>query len=99
MTSLRFHPAADEELLEATEWYLERSVVAAAGFIREVEAALARISEAPERYPFIRPGRRRVVLPSYPHDVVYRVLGGEIELIEIVAISPHARRPAYWRNR
>ncbi len=54
MTSVRFHPAADEELLEATEWYIERSPKAAAGFIREIEHALSRIAEAPERYPLTR---------------------------------------------
>jgi plasmid stabilization system protein ParE len=96
MTSVRFHPAADEELLEATEWYLERSALAAAGFVREIEHALSRITEAPERYPLTRLGRRRFVLVNYPYDVVYRVVRSEVE---IIAISHHARRPAYWRSR
>jgi len=94
--SLRFHPAADEELLEANEWYLQRSGTAAAGFVREIEHALSRIAEAPERYPVTRLGRRRFVLLNYPYDVVYRVTRDEIE---IIAIAHHARRPAYWRNR
>jgi plasmid stabilization system protein ParE len=96
MAGLRFHPAADEELLEATDWYLERSTVAAAGFVREIEHALARITEAPERYPLTRLGRRRFVLLNYPYDVVYRITGAEIE---IIAVAHHARRPAYWRRR
>ena len=69
MVAVRFHPAADEELLEATEWYLKRSPTAAAGFVREVEHALARIAEAPERYPLTRFGRRRFVLMNYPYDI------------------------------
>jgi hypothetical protein len=38
MTSVKFHPVADAELLEATEWYVERSAIAtaAAGFLREI---------------------------------------------------------------
>jgi plasmid stabilization system protein ParE len=36
MISVRFHPQADEELLEATEWYVERSVTAAEGFVRDI---------------------------------------------------------------
>lgn len=96
MNVLRFHPAADEELLVATDWYLERSNAAAQGFVREIEHALARIVEAPQRYPMTRYGRRRFVLLAYPYDVVYRTSRGEIE---IVAIAHHSRRPAYWRGR
>jgi toxin ParE1/3/4 len=96
VTNLSFHPAADEELLEATGWYLERSAVAAAGFVREIERALSRIAETPERYPLTRFGRRRFVLLNYPYDVVYRVTRDEIE---IIAVAHHARRPAYWRGR
>lgn len=70
MTVVNFHPAADEELLEATTWYIERSPTAAAGFVREIEHALARIAEGPNRYPLTRFGRRRFVLLNYPYDVV-----------------------------
>jgi toxin ParE1/3/4 len=96
MSSVSFHPEADEELLEATEWYIKRSPTAAAGFVRDIEHAVARIAEAPERYPRTRFGRRRFVLLNYPYDLVYRVLRDEIE---IIAIAHHARRPAYWRGR
>jgi len=96
MTSVKFHPAADGELLEATEWYVERSATAAAGFLREIEHALSRIAEAPERYPLTGLGRRRFVLLNYPYDVVYRVTSTEVE---IIAIAHHSRRPAYWRSR
>jgi plasmid stabilization system protein ParE len=54
MTSVSFHPAADEELLEATEWYATRSAAAATGFAREIEHAIERIAEAPDRYPLTR---------------------------------------------
>jgi plasmid stabilization system protein ParE len=96
MASVSFHPAADEELTEATEWYGARSQTAAVGFVREIEHALARIAESPERYPLTRFGRRRFVLLNYPYDVVYRIVGAEVE---IIAIAHHARRPAYWRDR
>lgn len=44
MIAVEFHPAADEELVEATEWYARRSAKAAAGFVREIEHAVARIA-------------------------------------------------------
>jgi toxin ParE1/3/4 len=96
MAVVRFHPDADAELLEATEWYVNRSATAAAGFVHEIEHALVRIAEAPERYPLTRFGRRRFVLLNYPYDVVYRVSRAEIE---IIAVAHHARRPGYWRRR
>ncbi|HEX7831039.1 MAG TPA: hypothetical protein VF787_15390 [Thermoanaerobaculia bacterium] len=38
MTTVNFHPAADAELLEATEWYLSRSLAAATALLRELVA-------------------------------------------------------------
>ena len=96
MRSVRFHPAADDELISATAWYVDRSAAAAAGFAREIERALSRIVEGPERYPVTLRGRRRFVLLNFPYDVIYRILETEIE---IVAIAHHARKPGYWRNR
>ena len=96
MTGVSFHPDADQELAEATEWYLERSATAAAGFVREVEHAIGRIAEAPERFPLTRFGRRRFVLLNYPYDLVYRIARTGVE---IVAVAHHARRPGYWRKR
>jgi len=96
MKSVRFHPLADEELTSATEWYLARSYTAAVRFAHEIQHAVERIAEGPQRYPLTLLGRRRFVLISFPYDVVYRVLATEIE---IIAIAHHARRPGYWKRR
>lgn len=94
--SLKFHPAARAELIEAEGWYLVRSVAAAREFVRQIEHALGRIAEAPERYPLTKHGRRRFVMIEFPFDLVYRVSQHEIE---IIAIAHHARKPGYWRAR
>ncbi|HEX7189966.1 MAG TPA: type II toxin-antitoxin system RelE/ParE family toxin [Thermoanaerobaculia bacterium] len=96
MKAVRLHPAAQAELLSATDWYLARSEGAAANFVHEVEHAIARIGESPERYPVTRFSRRRFVLLNFPFDIVYRIVGAEVE---IIAIAHHARRPGYWRGR
>lgn len=95
MTRVRLHPLADAELLLATDWYLARSQTAAARFVREMERAMQRIAEAPDRYPLTRFGRRRFVLLNFPFDVIYRI----DDDIEIIAVAHHARRPGYWRFR
>ena len=66
MTSVDFHPAARAELAAAIDWYLERSVGAVHEFIREIDHALQRIAEAPDRYPATLRGRRRFVLLKFP---------------------------------
>jgi plasmid stabilization system protein ParE len=94
--NLSFHPAARRELLEHGKWYRDRSLAAAAGFEREIDHAITRIIEAPERYPLTRRGRRRFVLFEYPFDVIYRIRDGDIQ---IMAVAHHSRRPEYWLRR
>ena len=95
--SLSLHSSARAELLIATDGYAERSATAAGEFVREVERALVRIQESPERYPATRFGARRFVLLKFPFDLAYRILTeGNVELI---AVAHHSRRPAYWRRR
>jgi plasmid stabilization system protein ParE len=96
MTNVEFHPAARTEVTTATNWYLERSNSAAAEFVREIQHAVERIAESPERYPVTRKGWRRFVLLNFPFDLVYRTLQHRIE---IIAVAHHSRRPGYWHHR
>ena len=96
MAIVEFHPAARTELLTATDWYLERSSTAAAAFVREIEHAVQRIAENPERYPRTRGGQRRFVLVKFPFDLIYRILD---QGVEIIAVAHHSRRPGYWLPR
>ena len=91
-----FHPAARRELLKHSKWYRDRSLSAATGFEREIDHAVSRIADAPERYPLTRRNRRRFVLLEYPFDVVDRIRENEIQ---IIAIAHHSRRPEYWLHR
>lgn len=90
--TVRFHPAAREELREARLWYEERSPLSAVAFAQEVGAAVSRIAEAPMRYPVTEHGTRRVVLQRFPYNVFYRV--GAEEVI-VVAVAHQKRRPGY----
>lgn len=94
--SVSFHPEARAELLSATDWYLERSHTAAAEFSAEIDHALERIQEAPERYPETRHRRRRFVLLKFPFDLIYRIVSQDVE---IIPVAHHSRRPGYWRTR
>ena len=69
--TVRFHPAARDELREARLWYEERSPLSAVAFAQEVDAAVSRIAEAPMRYPVAEHGTRRVILQRFPYNVFY----------------------------
>jgi plasmid stabilization system protein ParE len=47
--TVRFHPAARDELRQARLWYEERSPLSALAFEQEIVAAVARIAEATPR--------------------------------------------------
>jgi plasmid stabilization system protein ParE len=90
-------PAADE-LREAVGWYEARRP----GLGRELFDAVADALEVIENHPEIgesasADGRtRRVLVPRFPYQVVYRLRPEEIV---IVAVAHLKRRPGYWKTR
>ncbi|MGK3982811.1 type II toxin-antitoxin system RelE/ParE family toxin [Sorangium sp. So ce136] len=96
MKLLEFLPAALAEAEEAASWYAERDPRVAARFAEAIEAALNRIADAPDRWPFYRHGTRRVRLTRFPYLVVYRE---EPTRVLVVAIAHAKRKPGYWKKR
>jgi len=91
-----FHAEADQELAEATDWYMARSEVAAQAFALEIDHAIRSISQAPLRWPQARRGERRFVLDRFPYTVLYRL---KADHVFITAAAHQSRRPGYWRHR
>ena len=93
---VEFYPAAQAEAEDAQEWYEERSLLAAAGFLRELSDAIRRAVEAPDRYPPADSGTRRVSLDRFPFTVFYRI---QADVLLVVAVAHQKRRPGYWAAR
>lgn len=93
----RLHPEAAAEAEAAFDWYAESSPGAARGFLHDLEAAISRVLEAPDRWPETLGGRRRYLLQRYPFLLIYRV--DQHDNVEIVAVAHAKRRPGYWRDR
>jgi len=91
-----FHPAALDDSTAAEGWYRERSDAAAVAFVAELDQAVDRIGEAPERWPRHTHGTRRLVLRRFPFTVIYRVGSAEVE---VMAVAHGRRRPDYWKGR
>ena len=93
---VEFHIGAALEYDSTFEWYLERSELAAARFIDEIQIALVAIGRNPHRWPLGRRSTRKFILPNFPFSLIYRELPSKIE---IVAIAHGKRRPDYWKDR
>ena len=93
---LRIHPAALHEIRSAVAWYRHRSQSAAAGFVGEIDEAIALIVASPDRWPWGTHNTRRFLLHRFPFVVVYRVAESAIE---VLAVAHGHRRPGYWRSR
>ncbi|HLA10935.1 MAG TPA: type II toxin-antitoxin system RelE/ParE family toxin [Pyrinomonadaceae bacterium] len=93
---VRLHPAARADLLEARNWYYERSPLTSVAFTHAVEQAVSHIKTAPMTYPLADHGTRKLVLQRFPFNIFYRV--GATEIL-IVAVAHQKRRPGYWSSR
>jgi toxin ParE1/3/4 len=96
---VRLHPLAADEAEAAHIWYEERNPRAAAVFLGELDLAIARVADSPERWPrwpHVRGRFRRYIFPKFPFSLVYRFTPTSIE---VVAVAHHRRKPAYWKMR
>ena len=93
---VRFHPQAEEEVQRAYRWYRERNPTAARAFLADLDHAVQRVTEAPERWPFYQGQARRYIFQRFPFSLIYRVAD---ETIDVIAVAHHRRRPGYWSDR
>jgi toxin ParE1/3/4 len=91
------HPAAEEDLIEAAEFYRARGGAALVQlFFDEFERAMALLLRHPGLGAPWRSGRRRLVLDTFPYSIIYAMADGRAR---VYAIAHHSRRPDYWRKR
>jgi plasmid stabilization system protein ParE len=58
---------------------------------------MERIGENPEGgSPFAQLTARRVLVPGFPYQIVYRL---DSDDIRVIAIAHLRRRPGFWRHR
>lgn len=93
---VEFHPAAADEFAAAVEYYEE----ALPGLGRRLRDKLRETIDLAVAHPDAGNRRRfemrHLIVSGFPHDVVYRVRG---EVLEVLALAHHRRRPGYWKDR
>jgi plasmid stabilization system protein ParE len=90
-----FRPEAEEEVLEAFEWYENRRAGLGKEFAQAVDEIISRIIENPLAYQRAYKETRRAVLSRFPFAVYYR-LAGEDLVIQAVHGRQH---PSRWQSR
>ena len=92
-----FHPAAAEEFLAAVEYYRAALPELGGRFAQAVQHATDVAATHPEAgSPRGTSEIRRLGVVGFPYDLVY---WQRHEVVEVIALAHHRRRPNYWRDR
>lgn len=91
-----FHPVASEEIVETAAYYEGEVPGLGESFIAEVERVVEVLCDQPNIGQRVGEELRRIVLARFPYSLIYSV---ESELVWVVAVAHHRRRPGYWQQR
>lgn len=88
---------AQADANDAVEWYIAEGAPAAAeDFANELEHALNLLRQFPAMGQNGTHRTRILPLQSFPYSLVYRLIP---DMIRVIAIAHHSRRPGYWGGR
>lgn len=96
MTAVTILDEAEDELLEAIEYYEGKSPGLGLDFAKEVKASVELIRHFPEACALREDGTRRCLTRRFPYIIVYLSHEGRVW---VVAIAHCKRRPGYWADR
>lgn len=96
MTPIRYHEAAEDELLHEIAFYEQRLPGLGRRFHEAVTHAEHRIAQFPDSGREFRPKLRQHNLRQFPYALIYATAPDHIV---ILAIAHHRRRPGYWIDR
>ena len=91
-----FHPEAETELQEATEYYESQRTGLGLDFAAEINWTIQNILEFPSAWPIFEGNLRRCLVPRFPYGILYEADGG---LVHVIAVMHLHRNPRYWIHR
>lgn len=91
-----FHPDALREYDEAAQYYAACRPGLEYRFMDVIEETIARIVEAPTRWPVLDGPVRRCLSRVFPYVLLYTL---EDDRVLIVAVMHSHRAPGYWHGR
>ena len=90
------HPAARLEFAEALDWYEWHQAGLGARFLEELQKTEQFIARHPSLGSPYKWGTRKRRLHIFPYNMIYT---DEADVIWVIAVAHHARKPDYWLNR
>ncbi len=96
MTPIRYHEAAEAELLDEIGYLELRANGLGRRFFTEVRRAESVIAQFPESGEEIRPGIRKTMVRKFRHALIYAI---ESDGLLILAVAHQSRRAGYWIGR
>ena len=96
MIPYRFLSPVEEEMTDASLFYEAASSPLGRNFLDDVQRAIDRVRNYPQTGEVIASGLRRTLLHRFPFNLIYAI---EEDVIVVVAVAHHGRRPAYWQSR
>ncbi len=96
MTSVVFLSRAEEEMLEASDFYERQANGLGSAFLAEVQRTAQRLAENPHGGRIVRPPIRRRLVQGFPYGILYRIDDHEIVILAVMHLR---RRPGYWTVR
>jgi plasmid stabilization system protein ParE len=96
MIGYRFLNPAEAEMIEAALFYDGASSGLGNDFLDDIQQAIGRLCEYPQAGETVTSELRRMLLHRFPFSIICFV---EADVILVVAVAHHGRRPNYWQSR
>jgi len=94
--TLSFHPAAEQELNDAVDYYNGCQNGLGLQFAEEVYAAIRNILAFPRAWTPLSRNTIRCLVNRFPYGVIYQIEDEQIIRITVMHLN---RKPGYWKDR
>jgi len=94
--NLHFHPEAKDDIKTIAEKYADVSKLVHERFWIELESAVQRIEEFPERHHFDPSGYRRSNLKKFPYHILFETRDSETR---VLVVRHNRRDPSFGLDR
>ena len=96
MKTVKFHPDAEDEMIQAAAYYETQQSQLGRRFLVSVQDSINRIVSNPRLYPVVDLDVRRCLTKIFPFGVLFREFPGKIVIMAVMHLH---RDPDYWKNR